>query len=70
MNIETTTIITEEYLGSDNATLKIEVRHDTDYEYGFVVAFGCEEALLRSDDLRWMVKCFNKALRVRKAAEK
>ena len=70
MNIDTTTRITQKCLGSRQRELAINVRHDNDYEYGFEVTFACQIEMFTSSDLRVMVKCFNKALRIRRAAAK
>lgn len=68
MLIETETKITACGLGANEHSLTIVVRHDSDYEYGFVIKLGCQEEAFTSRELRTLVKCFNKALRVRKAA--
>lgn len=70
MDIETETKITEYYLGSKEQRLVVTVKHDSDYEYGYLVSLGCAEATLSSDDLRKLVKVFNKSLSMRKAAAK
>ena len=70
MNIETETTITENSIGFDCHELHVTVRHNHEYECGFLIKLGCVNEYLTSGDLRTLVRVFNKALRVRKEAAK
>ena len=70
MITETETKITEDDIGGCDNTLSVIVRHDNDYESGFLIRIGCHDDYMTSADLRAIVRVFNKALAIRKAAKK